>query len=85
MKRILSTLAITAFTLAGIAVPVTAASAVTGAAHASSCQYGQSGNHWLCITPGARCPIAAHNHYGYSKYNGKKYKCVNKNNWRWIV
>jgi hypothetical protein len=55
-----------------------------GGAAASSCRYHRSGDHWVCITPGAFCPKAAHHHYGLSKYNLKrKYWCVYNHGWRW--
>ena len=56
----------------------------TGYASASACRYHQSGNHWVCITPGAYCPKAAHGHYGLDKYNlTRKYWCENNHGWRW--
>lgn len=56
----------------------------TGKASASSCHYHRSGSHWVCITPGAFCPKAAHKHYGLDKYNLKrKYWCENNHRWRW--
>jgi len=75
--RIISALA--AMMLLGSGLALT-----SGSASASSCHYHQSGNHWVCITPGAFCPKAAHHHYGLDKYNLKrKYWCENNNRWRW--
>jgi hypothetical protein len=55
-----------------------------GHASASSCRYHRSGSHWVCVTPGAFCPKAAHHHYGLDRYNLKrKYWCERKNGWRW--
>ena len=72
-----------AATMAVTALGATAASAVPAAA-SYSCSYHQSGSHWVCITPGAYCPAAAHNHYGLDKYNlSRKYWCENNNGWRW--
>lgn len=57
---------------------------LAGPAVASSCSYHQSGNHWVCVTPGAYCPKAAHGHYGLDRYNvARKYWCENKNGRRW--
>lgn len=56
----------------------------TGKASASSCRYHRSGSHWICVTPGAFCPKAAHHHYGLDKYNLKrKYWCEKNHGWRW--
>lgn len=56
----------------------------TGSAWASSCRYHRSGSHWVCITPGALCPKAAHRHYGLDKYDiQRKYWCENNHGWRW--
>jgi hypothetical protein len=55
-----------------------------GSASASSCRYHRSGTHWVCITPGAFSPRAAHHHYGLDKYNlRRKYWCENNHGWRW--
>jgi hypothetical protein len=53
-------------------------------AHAA-CTYQRSGNHWNCVTPGAYCPKAAHNRYGYAKVTNRKYSCSQYDNgqWRW--
>jgi hypothetical protein len=56
----------------------------SGVASASSCQYHRSGSHWVCVTPGAFCPKAAHGHYGLDRYNlSRKYWCENSHGWRW--
>ena len=62
---------------------VTAADAST--AVAAVCQYRQSGNHWVCVTPGAYCPRAAHGKYGYAKVTNRRYRCSVYSNgqWRW--
>ncbi|MFI6595015.1 hypothetical protein ACIBHX_02135 [Nonomuraea sp. NPDC050536] len=86
LKRLLVA---TALAGAALAVPAAAlpASAAT-LAHAStaaSC-YKQSGTHWVCITPGAFCPKAAHAHYGYATVTKVRYKCTYKSSdpyWRW--
>ena len=57
------------------AVPASAAVHVNAAA--ASC-YRQVGSHWECITPGAFCPKAAHNRYGYAKITSRRYKCTYK-------
>lgn len=55
-----------------------------GSASASSCHYHRSGSHWVCVTPGAFCPRAAHHHYGLDKYNSsRKYWCESNDGWRW--
>ncbi|MEU7857841.1 hypothetical protein [Nonomuraea sp. NPDC049141] len=64
---------------------VVPASAAVQAHTAASC-YKQSGTHWVCITPGAFCPAAAHARYGYAKVTKSKYKCTYKTSdpyWRW--
>jgi hypothetical protein len=51
----------------------------------AACHYHHSGNHWICITPGAFCPKAAHGHYGLSKYDGSRYWCRNRSSHlRWV-
>ncbi|GAA3081819.1 hypothetical protein [Streptosporangium carneum] len=35
----------------------------------------RSGSYWRCITPGAYCPKAAHNRYGYAKVTNRRHKC----------
>ncbi len=60
-----------------------AADATTAAA---ACKYQQSGNHWVCITPGAFCPAAAHKRYGYAKVTNRRYRCTLTSGdirWRW--
>lgn len=73
--------------VAGVAYGATksaSSNAVSAAPAASKCSYHQSGSHWVCITPGAFCPAAAHRHYGLDKYNlSRKYWCENNNGWRW--
>lgn len=74
--------------IAGILAVVTmcAGSVVfaTGNASASACHYHRSGNHWVCITPGAYCPKAAHGHYGLDRYIlTRRYWCENNDGWRW--
>ncbi|GAA3077682.1 hypothetical protein [Streptosporangium carneum] len=71
-------------------VPATAmpaAASIQGGASAATaaCTYQRSGNHWNCITPGAYCPKAAHNRYGYAKVTNRRYKCSQYDNgqWRW--
>lgn len=57
----------------------------TAGSAAASC-YRQHGTHWECITPGAFCPKAAHNRYGYAKVTKKRYTCTYKSSdpyWRW--
>lgn len=68
---------------AGFALPVTAASA----APAQTCHVHQVGSHWTCVTPGAFCPKAAHNHFGYVKnHPGKRDHCkvASDSRWRWL-
>lgn len=87
LKRLLVT---TALIGSALAVPVAAAlpASASPQAHAStaaSC-YRQVGSHWACITPGAFCPKAAHQRYGYAKVTKRKYECTYKNSdpyWRW--
>jgi len=43
---------------------------------APSCKVQQDGNTWLCVTPGAFCPKAAHKRYGYSRGNMIRYRCT---------
>lgn len=74
---------------AALAAGLLVAPAAVGVAEASTtaeaCQYKQSGTHWVCITPGAFCPAAAHGKYGYAKVTGKKYKCKSSSpRWRWL-
>ena len=68
-----------------VAAPANAAGLSSAGASAASC-YKRVGNHWNCITPGAFCPKAAHNRYGYAKVTKKRYKCTYKRAdpyWRW--
>ncbi|MEU5869887.1 hypothetical protein ABZ815_52625 [Nonomuraea sp. NPDC047529] len=64
------------------AVPASAAVRVNAAA--TSC-YRQAGTHWACVTPGAYCPKAARNKYGYTQGTNRRYKCSEYSNhqWRW--
>jgi len=43
---------------------------------APSCTVQRDGNVWLCITPGAFCPKAAHKLYGYSKGKMIRNRCT---------
>lgn len=54
-------------------------------ATATACTYQRSGNHWNCVTPGAYCPKAARNRYGFAKATNRKYQCSQYSNgqWRW--
>lgn len=85
--------------LAAAAIAVAALSALTPAAHAAThaatavsvqasavaCKYKRDGRVWRCITPGAYCPKAARNRYGYAKATNRRYKCsqYTKTTWRW--
>ena len=90
LKRLV---AITALAGSAILVPVTlapaSAQAAIAAAHTtgavSACTYRRSGNTWRCITPGAYCPKAGHNRYGYAKVTNRRYKCsvYSNDQWRW--
>lgn len=43
-------------------------------------------SYWVCVTPGAYCPTAAHSKYGYGKAAPhRRYKCLKYSNgkWRW--
>lgn len=73
-----------------VAAPVAAQAAVHAPAaavqsHAVACKYKRDGKVWRCITPGAYCPKAARNRYGYAKVTKKRYKCTRytKTTWRW--
>lgn len=70
---------------AAAAVPASAVTISSSTSSAASC-YRQVGTHWVCITPGAFCPKAAHNRYGYAKVTQKRYRCTYKSSdpyWRW--
>lgn len=86
LKRLLVSAALVATALAApVAASLPASASVQTHASAASC-YKQSGNHWVCITPGAFCPKAAHVRYGYAKVTNRKYKCTYKTSdpyWRW--
>ncbi|MET9339292.1 hypothetical protein [Nonomuraea sp. NPDC003804] len=66
-------------------LPASAAVGVSSASAAHACTYGRSGNVWRCVTPGAYCPLAAHNRYGYARATSRRYKCSEYPNgqWRW--
>ncbi|MEV5561237.1 hypothetical protein AB0L44_47040 [Nonomuraea wenchangensis] len=89
LKRFLvSTALVGAALVAPTAVSLPASATVQAAAgaSASACTYKRDGNVWRCITPGAFCPKAAHNRYGYAKVTNKRYKCTYKSSdpyWRW--
>jgi hypothetical protein len=59
--------------------------AVHTSASATACKYRRDGRVWRCITPGAYCPKAARNRYGYAKATKRKYKCsqYTRTTWRW--
>ena len=86
LKRLLVSAVLAGSALAAPAVAALPASAAVQAhASAASC-YKQVGTHWVCITPGAFCPKAAHVRYGYAKVTKRKYKCTSKSAdpyWRW--
>jgi hypothetical protein len=73
-----------AWATAAIAVAAGSLAFASGPALASSCTYHRSGSHWVCVTPGAFCPKAAHRHYGLDRYNlARKYWCEDNDGWRW--
>lgn len=77
--------AIVGSALVAPAAALPASASTTHASTAASC-YQRVGNHWNCITPGAFCPKAAHNRYGYAKVTKKHYRCLYKSAdpyWRW--
>lgn len=76
----LSSLAPATAAHAAVNTPVTAVQA-----SAAACKYKRDGRVWRCITPGAFCPKAARNRYGYAKATNKRYKCTKytKTTWRW--
>ncbi|WP_055478507.1 hypothetical protein [Sphaerimonospora mesophila] len=89
LRRLLVSGALVASTLVPLTASVTPASAAvlpTGVSSVSASCYKRVGKHWVCITPGAFCPKAAHNRYGYAKVTKKRYKCTYKRSdpyWRW--
>ncbi|MEV1167418.1 hypothetical protein [Nonomuraea sp. NPDC049784] len=88
LKRLLVSAALIGSALAApaaISLPASAAIQASTQTSAPSCTYKRDGNVWRCITPGAYCPKAAHNRYGYAKGTNKRYKCVQytKTTWRW--
>jgi hypothetical protein len=75
-------LAVTAFATAAPAL----ASAQTPA-HTCTYHHVTGTNHWACITPGAFCPRAAHEHWGWAKVSGRHYRCEESTppgHWRWL-
>ncbi|MEV7971119.1 hypothetical protein AB0O34_34775 [Sphaerisporangium sp. NPDC088356] len=79
---------VSAAVLAGglLVTPVAVGAADASTTVAAACKYRQSGNHWVCITPGAFCPAAAHKKYGYAKVTNRKYRCTLTSGdiqWRW--
>jgi hypothetical protein len=70
---------------AAVAAQAAIAQGAQGAQAHAACTYQRSGNHWNCVTPGAYCPKAAHNRYGYAKVTNRKYSCSQYDNgqWRW--
>ncbi|MEU8151809.1 hypothetical protein [Nonomuraea sp. NPDC048901] len=88
LKRLLVSAALVGTALAvpvAASLPASAAVQAHATASAASC-YKQVGTHWVCITPGAFCPRAAHVRYGYAKVTKRKYKCAYKTSdpyWRW--
>lgn len=88
LRRLLVSAALVGSALIVPAAVAAQAATVQGAqgvqAHAA-CTYQRSGNHWNCVTPGAYCPKAAHNRYGYAKVTNRKYSCSQYDNgqWRW--
>lgn len=87
LRRLLVSAALAGSALVVPAIAAVPASATTAQvnAYAASC-YKRDGNVWRCITPGAFCPQAAHNRYGYAKITNRRYKCTYKNSgpyWRW--
>lgn len=78
---------LSAVVLAGglLVTPVTVHTADASTTAAAACIYKRDGNVWRCITPGAFCPAAAHNKYGYAKVTNRKYKCKSSSpRWRWL-
>ncbi|MFF0250200.1 hypothetical protein [Streptosporangium sandarakinum] len=71
------------------ALPASATAAQAPAAAiglSTACTYRRDGNVWRCITPGAFCPSAARNRYGYAKVTNRRYKCLKVSGdtrWRW--
>jgi len=73
--------ALAAVAAAVLATNVTAtasAGAATGPAtvKAPPCTAHQVGKQWACITPGAYCPAAAKNMYGYPVKSKLRYRCT---------
>ncbi len=87
-KKLLIALALVGVVFAGTATTAQAAPVVHIYCpyHATAPHYAyRSGNHWMCITPGAYCPKIAHWHYGYARVTGNRYRCMRYVNsqWRW--
>ncbi|WP_440107888.1 hypothetical protein [Streptosporangium sp. H16] len=81
-----SMLSAAALAASGLLVAPAAAGAADASTTAVACTYQRSGNHWVCITPGAFCPAAAHKKYGYAKVTNRKYRCTLTSGdirWRW--
>jgi hypothetical protein len=79
---------VSAAVLAGglLVAPIAVGAADASTTVTAACKYRQSGNHWVCITPGAFCPASAHGKYGYAKVTKPKYKCSFASGdirWRW--
>ncbi|MER6942473.1 hypothetical protein ABT294_00495 [Nonomuraea sp. NPDC000554] len=87
LRRLLVSAALVGSALAiPVAVSLPASASVQGHASTAASCYKQQGTHWVCITPGAFCPKAAHQRYGYAKVTNRKYKCIYKSSdpyWRW--
>lgn len=64
---------------AAFALALSAASLIVTAGSAPAaipaCKVQQDGNTWVCVTPGAFCPKAAHTRYGYAKTTRIRYRC----------
>lgn len=88
LRRLLVSGALVASALtvpAALALPAGATTVTASTAAATTC-YHRVANHWVCITPGAFCPAAAHGRYGYAKVTKKRYKCTYASGdirWRW--
>ncbi|NUW35988.1 hypothetical protein HTZ77_31895 [Nonomuraea sp. SMC257] len=87
LRRLLVTAALAGSVLAvPVATALPASAAVPSSVAAHACTYQRDGNVWRCITPGAFCPKAARDRYGYAKATNRRYKCLDKNDdpyWRW--
>jgi hypothetical protein len=77
-------LAVTAF---ASAAPAPAFASAQAPAHVCTYHHVSGTNHWACITPGAFCPRAAHEHWGWAKVTGRHYWCEESTpigRWRWL-